>query len=375
MKKVWQFARSMRFGVILLTAIGVLCVLATVFDMEVIYHSWYFVVLFALLCVNLLLCSVIRVKNIGAQKRSLLQRAGESELQIPMPAERQQDWLKRRRFREQDGGVYLRCGAGFFGSFITHVALMLLLAAAVCNFTLAQKSDYSIFVGESATLEDGTVLRVDDFAAKDENGSLQYRSSIHAVLPDGSEQDEAVRVNYPAHIGKYKIYQQNYSNAAVIGVRTGIDEPEELVRLDDSAFLSLDGENGLYYITMYGNVIEDEAGVAVSASPELINPAYEVQLVNREGGESGLVYPGTTLEAGGIYFTMCEPESYPGLLVKSQPEWTLWFLYLSFALMLLGLYLCFFHVPVSAVPDGKKAIFVAGRKDIGDWVENETEEC
>ena len=368
MKKALRFARSMRFGVILLTAIAVLCALATALQMESIYHSWYFITLFALLCVNLMFCSVLRVRGIGVKKRALLEKARKSELRIPIPEEKQEQWLRRNTFRRQKQGCYLRFAAGFFGSFITHIALMLLLIAAVCNFTLSEKNDYNVFVGDSVELTDGTLLRVDAFSTEDENGETLYRSAIIATLPDGTTEEAETLVNYPARIGRYKVYQQSYANAAVIGVRTGIDEPEERVCLDDSAFLSLDGERGIYYVQMFGNVIEDENGIAVSNSQELIHPAYEVQVLDGKAEESGLVYPGTTLEAGGVYYTMYAPESYPGLCVKTQPEWTLWLLYLSFALMILGLYLCFFHVPVAAACGGDGIRFAAD-KDIGDWVE------
>lgn len=368
MKKVWQFARSMRFGILLLTAIGILCLLATVLKMDAIYSSWVFIALFALLCINLLLCSVLRFKGIGARKRALLEKAAHSGTRIPVRAERQAGWLRRYHFRKQVSGAYLRCGAGMLGSFVTHVALLLVLIGAVCNFMTAEKADYSIFVGESAVLSDGTALRVESFSTENESGETEYESMLSATLPDGTAADAVTRVNSPAKIGKYKIYQQNYANAAVIGVRTGLDEPEETVRLDEPAFLSLDGETGVYYAQLFGNVIEDEDGVAVSGSAELIHPAYEIQVIDGENAESGLVFPGTTLEAGGVYYTMYEPQSYPGLRVKSQPEWTLWFLYIAFALMILGLYLCFFCIPVGAAVSGD-AITVAGAKDIGDWTE------
>ena len=376
MKKVLGFARSMRFGILLLTAIGILCLLATVLKMDAIYHSWYFIALFALLCFNLLLCSVLRFKGVGGIKRALIEKAARSEIRFSVPADKQNEWLRRHHFKAQPDGAYLRCGAGMLGSFVTHVALLLVLIGAVCNFTFAEKQDYSIFVGDSVELTDGTRLRVDSFKTENDSGDTEYESTLSALLPDGSETNAVTRVNYPAKIGRYKVYQQNFANAAVIGVKTGVDEPEEKVTLDEPAFLSLDGETGIYYVQLFGNVIEGEAGVAMTDSSELIHPAYEIQVFDGTTEESGLVFPGTTLEAGGVYYTAYEPQSYPGLRVKSQPEWTLWFLYIAFGLMIVGLYLCFFHVPVSAALQGD-AIAVAGAKDINDWAEQirlETEE-
>ena len=49
MKKIYNFIRSMRFGMLLLILIGVLCVIATVSGKEDIYSSWYFILLFTVL--------------------------------------------------------------------------------------------------------------------------------------------------------------------------------------------------------------------------------------------------------------------------------------------------------------------------------------
>ena len=72
MKKIYQFLRSMRFGVILLVLIAVLCAGATASGNESVYSSWYFILLFAMLAVNLTLCSVSRVTKIGGSRQEML---------------------------------------------------------------------------------------------------------------------------------------------------------------------------------------------------------------------------------------------------------------------------------------------------------------
>ena len=68
-----------------------------------------------------------------------------------------------------------------------------------------------------------------------------------------------------------------------------------------------------------------------------------------------------------MYYTFYKPEAFPGLLVKTQPDWALWLLYASFVMMTLGLYLCFFQIPEAAQikADG---IALAGRKDISQQI-------
>jgi cytochrome c biogenesis protein ResB len=360
----------MRFGMILLLLIAVLCVAATVNSSAQIYSSWYFIILFIMLGLNLFLCSVVRVFNLKKQKQALGQKAVRAECSVP--ADRPADWLKAHHFK-QDGDVYYHRSFGFWGAFFTHFAMLLLMISAACVFTLSKTEDIVIFPGRNHVLGDGTVLYLDSFSLKTESGETRYLSRLSALLPDGTEVFGDAEVNHPVKFGQYKIYQQNYAYAAVIGLTTEDVPEEELAWLDQPAFLTLDGINGVYYSQMFGNVQEQNGEVMVSHSNELVNPAYEVRVIDNGKDETGLIYPGTEITAGGVSFFFHEPQAYPGLRVKSQPEWTLWLLYLSFALMLLGLYLCFFYIP-EAAHIKTEGLSVVGRKDISDRIDHYREE-
>ncbi len=368
MKKFFQFFRSMRFGVIIMAAIAAICAAATALEMDQIYHSWYFIALFGLLCVNLLFCSIVRVTNIPKQRNALIACAERAEVSFDIPEKDRAAWLKKHHFvRRKDGG-YMRRAFGMYGSFVTHVAILLLLIAGACNFIFAEKADYPVHVGESITLEDGTNVRVDDFHTKTASGGTEYESALTITMPDGAQKQANILVNYPVRAGKYKIYQQNYYSSAVIGVQTDASEGEEIVKLDESAFLTLDDATGVYYSRLFGDAMENEDGtVSVSYTTDIINPVYEVQVIDGEENAMSLVYPNTTVAAGGMLFNFHYPETYPGLRVKSQPQWTLALLYVSFAVLLIGLYLCFFYIPIAATD--KNGIALAGRKDITDWIE------
>ena len=371
MKKFYQFIRSMRFGMILLGLIGVLCVIATVSGREEIYSSWYFIFLFASLGLNLTLCSVLRVIHLPEQKQALIRLAENSGTTLAM--QQPEQWLREHRFHRSGERSCVKNGPGFLGSFLTHASMLLLMVAATCIFSFAHKEDMNLCIGETAELPDGSLLTVEDFRLEDETGKTEYISQLTALLPDGSEAGGTVIVNHPLRLGAYTVYQQNYTYAAVIGVRTGPDEPEEPIKLTEPAFLSLDGQNGIYYSQLFGNVEEDNGEVRISHAQEIVNPAYEVRVAENGTEQTGLVYPGTTLTAGGMLLSFYEPEPAPGLRIKTQPEWALWLLYLSFGLMTLGLYLCFFCVPEVAVikADG---VSLVGRKDISMQIAGYREE-
>ena len=365
MKKVFGFLRSMRFGMILLVLIAILCIAATAFRNDAIYRSWYFIALFAMLSINLMLCSVLREKKKKKEKKALAQRAIQCEAVLPVKDASQ--WLEKHHFRSE-GDVAFHNTIGFLGPFLTHFAMLLLILSAACIFLLAKTQDLILFPQENTELPDGTVLYLESFRLEDETGDTNYCSSLSALLPDGTETVGDVTVNHPLKVGRYKVYQQDYGYAAVIGVKTETDVEEELIWLEEPAFLSLDGETGVYYSQIFSNVKEENGEVMVSRSGDMIHPAYEIQIVDGEGERSNLVYPGTEIDVGGISFSFHDPGVYPGMRIKTQPEWTLWLLYLSFALMLLGLYLCFFCIPEAAhiKPDG---LSLVGRKDISDLIE------
>ena len=362
----------MRFGMILLLLIAVLCIAATAGRADWIYSSLLFAGLFVMLAFNLLLCSVLRVFHLGKQKQALAQRAIREETNVPAPDPAA--WLQEHHFKP-NGEVYFRKLSGFLGPFITHFSMLLIMLAAACIFRLSSSQDISILPQEDVSLPDGTVLHLDAFFPETDSGQPRYLSTLSATLPDGSDVHGDVSVNHPLKIGRYTIYQQNYAYAAVLGLTTREAPEEELIWLDEPAFLSLDGENGISYTQMFGNVVEKDGQVMISHSDRIINPAYEVTVIDADTGtnHTGLVYPGTEIEAGGITFYFHEPEAYPGLRVKTQPDWTLWLLYLSFALMLLGLYLCFFE-RTEAAHIKKDGLTIVGRKDISDRIETYREE-
>ena len=102
--KVFSFLRSMRFGMILLCAIAALSVVGTLvtqgqtaafyperygnwgnlilfFGFDHMYATWYYVALFAALCLNLLLCSVLRFGKVRGAKAALIARVQNAKPQ------------------------------------------------------------------------------------------------------------------------------------------------------------------------------------------------------------------------------------------------------------------------------------------------------
>ena len=388
MKKVLGFMRSMRFGMILLAVIAALSILGTLIPqqqtaeayntlygqsssvlyalgLDHLYSTWYYVGLYALLCLNLLLCSVLRFGKVRRAKSALLTAAEKGPALEGFSASDPEPILRGRGFRK-DGSAWLRNGLGLYGSFITHLALLVMLIACACVFTLEVKADYNIPVGDQVTLEDGTALRVDSFAMESD-GRVDYVSELSATLSDGTERQVTIRVNQPVHIGRYKVYQQSYNYVGQLDIRTEAEGEDERVTLDSPAFLTLDGTDGISYMGSFGTYVRTADGEVLppgydGAEGDEVD-AYMIAILEGERQEVKLQPVDETLEVAGVYYTFRSPTAYPGLRVKTVPAWVMPLLYASFVLLLAGLYLCFFHVPVAADVRGS-GVALASRKDM-----------
>ena len=58
-----------------------------------------------------------------------------------------------------------------------------------------------------------------------------------------------------------------------------------------------------------------------------------------------MVFPGETVTVAGLDFTFEDPVEYPGLRIKRTPPVVNGLLFGAFALMVVGLWFCFFQTP------------------------------
>ena len=332
-----------------------------------VFSAPYFIVLMAALCLNLLLCSVIRVVKLrGAGKR--LQAAAAAMERKPAPADQLHAYFARRGYRKtKQGGVtlYSKYAVGFYGSFLTHLALIVLLVVGAATVYGADVQDRTVMPGQTLTLEDGTTLTVNAFQIEDETGRLDYASRI--VMKDGKGNESpqtVVRVNEPLRFGGYKVYQQTYGTAGAVTVVNAHSGGSDTLSLTEPVFLTLDGRNGVYYNALYpGYTQEEDGGVTLitSTSGAYHDPVYDLRVVS--GGQTApvLAFPGETVTIGDVSFTMEAPVSYPGLRIKYLSGAILGALYASFAFIVAALYVCFFMRPV-CVAVGEDGFAVASPK-------------
>ena len=386
MKKVFQYLRSMRFGILLLCLIAACSVAGTVIPqgreiawyaqnypsahpailmlrLNRVFESWYFVTLLVLLCLNLSLCSLLRIRAVVRASHGETERAAampDTVLLNPEGVEKLRAWLENRHCRreELDGAVvYRRNGIGRYGTFLIHLSILLTLVFGALALYTPTVTDQSCMPGESIFLEDGTEIHVLDFHIANETGRLDYRSHVQVTLPDGRRSEEAeLSVNHPFSFGAYKLFQQSFGTAGSVTVTNLETGGTDDFLLTEQAYLSADGITGIFYETLYPDFIRDPSGnvtfitITEGSYP---NPIYQFEVISDGEFTPTLAVPGDELEITGLRFTFNKPVEYPGIRIKHVSRLFNALLIASFMLMIAGLTLAFFFEPVLVKTDAE----------------------
>ena len=339
-----------------------------------VFGSWYFIALLILLCLNLTLCSLIRIRSVVKASKEASSHAASRKTATFLSAENTaqlRDLLDSRRYKKETFGettVYSKNAIGWYGSFITHLAILLTVLFGAAALYLPKVTDQTCIPGEQLIMEDGAAIAVESFRIENEAGELDYASVIEISLPDGRNSGkERISVNYPLSFGGYKVYQQTYGTAGAVTVRNQTTGGEDRFVLSEMCFLSLDSINGVWFEALYPGYIRDESGnftLITQTSGSYADPVYQVLLASEGVYTPVMVFPGETLTVGGVDFTFEEPVEYPGLRIKKTPEAVNTLLFAAFGLMVLGLWFCFFQTP-SIVVVREEGYTVAGPKPQG----------
>lgn len=380
MKKILRFIRSMKFGMILLILVMALSLAGSLIPQQDkamryvslygdktaalliglgatdIFHTWYFYALEILLCLNLVLCSILRFPSTRKAAEEWQKKAEYAEIDQPLSEGQRlklEEYLSTRRYGKaaRDGGaVYRKNALGFYGSFLTHLSILLVLLFGSLVLLTPDIQDRTLMPGDTLTLDDGTQITCDSFHIEDETGKLDYASVLTAASADGKEaKQQEVRVNTPLRFGAYKIYQHTYGTAGQVKITNRKNGAEDLVTLTEPTNLLIDPMNGVIFNALYPAYLVDADGnytLITNTSGSYPDPVYDIRSISGGMSASMLAFPGEELVNGDIAFTFLDPVEYPGLRIKHVSPWLFGGLYFSFGLMVLALYLCFFAVPV-----------------------------
>jgi len=398
MKKTLTFLRSMRFGLLLLAPVLVCAVLGSIIPQgesesyyaeafPALYHlilglgldhmfrTPVFLALTALFGVNLALCCLSQFQAVPGREAAVRERALRAEEVTPLTAaqrEKLERILKRylwRRETVEGKTVFSAPSLSWYGSVITHFALLGVLLGAAGVFLLSRSADYALFPGDNA-LPGGLGIYLEEFRVTDDAGRVEYTSAVEITEANGRRSGlREIRVNHPLRFGSNKYYQQSYGVAGVLSVT--VKDTGEIwpVRMTEPGMVSVGGPDGLWYMTVYPGYVTDGEGTITpitQTTGEYRDPLYYI--LRMEGGAMVpmMAFPGDEVEASDAVYRLEPPVVYPALRVKTTPAWIYGLLYLAFALLVAGLYLCFFQSPAVAVltPEGYA---LTGKRSDTEW--------
>ena len=385
-KKIGKFIGSMRFAIILLVVLAAACTAGSLITqgqsyawyaqrysertaalilalrLDDAFHSWWFILINAFLCVNLLLCNVTRLPQLIARTRAAAQPQAAMQapptvtaenIADPHPAFRRLRMAKPAETSTQDGRRALfatKNRAGLWGAWVCHLGVLLLIT----GFSLGQmtQKQYAVYgvPGQTRPIGDtGYALTIDDFQVglREDDTVEQYTAAITLHSPAGDAQSAAVSVNNPAALCGMKFYQNSTGWAATVSVlEKGEPLQEEVLcageylRVADKPDLVID------FNAFYPEYVQRAGALPMTASGQLNNPAYLYSVYYQEQMIGMNVLTGDeVLTIDDYTVTFSQPQPYTLIQIKEDH-------FAGLALVgglvtLLGLVLAFYVQPIA----------------------------
>lgn len=273
MKKLGRFLSSMGFAVALLVLLAAACALSSLVEQGLTreayevrygsgmasiimalqvndaYHSVWFIALSGFLCLNLLLCSVLRFSSFLRRYRQEKDSAavntpgnlGETETEQPEQVFRTMRLTPLRCTDAQGKEALFASGnrVGVWGAWICHVGVLLLIAGFALGQITMQESVIWGIPGDTRILEGtGIEIVIDDFRTETrEDASIaQYVTEITVNDPAAGRPEKAtIRVNNPADAGGFRLYQNNTGTAVSASVKRDGKETQRKTLLPQQA--------------------------------------------------------------------------------------------------------------------------------------------
>ena len=385
MKKIWKFLSSMPFAITLLVLLAAACAVSSAVPqgqtyenytaqygeriaglimalrLDDAFHSWWFIGLSAVLCLNLLCCNLIRLPALIKRFKGFAEpdraaeagetpiAAGDGDPQILFSAMRMHRPVEQRT---ADGRELLFAAGnriGFWGAWVCHLGILLLiLGFALGQATMKQYTVYAL-PGQTKEMGDtGMHVTVEDLTiSREESGAVsQYTATLSVSDPSGERQEHGTAsVNAPATLFGYKFFQNSIGWGADVRVlKNGEDLQREALCAGEFFAVADKPELVVYFPVFY----PDYSGKPGQSDPSIPaeDPAYLYQ-VYYQGQILGMnvLKAGEELTIDEYTVLFGQPRNYTLLAVK-RDSFT-WLVLLGGLVTLAGLVLAFWIQPRS----------------------------
>lgn len=385
LKKIWKFISSMKFAIALLVLLAVACSLASLvtqgqsyewyarqysertaalivaLHLDDAFHSAWFILITAFLCLNLTACNLVRLPQLMKRTRAAKDPARTVDTEGDVQAGPVQDperVFERLRLGKPvatvtgDGREALFVSArrpGLWGAWVCHLGILLLiLGFGLGQMTQRQYTVYGVPGQTRAIGDTGYLLTIDDFRVglRADDTVEQYTADITVRDVDGQGSESAsVSVNNPASLYGMKFYQNSTGWAARINVlKDGAPLQEEVVCAGEYLRVQDKPELVIYLSAFYPDYVMTPGVGPSTATGALKNPAYLYRVYYRDevlGMNVLMPYEELTIDEYTVTFT--DPQSYT--LIQIKVDRFTWLALVGGLVTLLGLALAFYVQP------------------------------
>lgn len=384
LKKIGGFLFSMKFALIILVLFVLACIGGSVIpqgEIEAVYkeaypgtwglilsaglddvfHSWWFIVLTAALCLNLLGCNLLHFPGILRQMKADHSRDYHPEKTLTL-SENPEALFREMGFRtvrtgEKDCRYAIRNRIGCWGAWLTHLGILIIIVGfALGQMFTVKYTVYGVPGQEKPVGDTGYTLRIDDFsiALREDDTVEQYTASL-TLSKDGESWSGQSSVNHPLDLQGYRLYQNSTGWAADVVVYQN-EEFLQAETLCTGEYLSVKDRPDLQVVfrSFYPDYVLMPDGTPATASDQMKNPAY-LYLLYYKGEILGMNVlqqdEMITVSDYNIIFT--NPQFYTLIQIKHDPF--TWLAGIGGAVLLAALFIAFYMrtEELWAVPDEK----------------------
>ena len=420
---IWQFFCSVKLAVYTLTLLAVTSIIGTiilqngtqqqylrlygeavynlikVFNIDDMYHAWWFLTLLVVLCINIVVCSIERLsstwkiifpKNLKFNAERFRKQKNLENFTINKGAASlyndYESFLSKNVGKvlkeESETGTVMYAEKGRWtrmGIYIVHLSILLLLVGAVIGSFFGFKANMNLDEGEtSATafiakkrvpINLGFSIRCNDFDVKfyDTGAPEEFTSNL-TIIENGKESfTKDIRVNHPLRYKGINIFQSSYgsgkpdrvvfdiirrSDKSVISKTIKIGEeiqlPEDQGTFELQGFLQNYDFQGNFLGEAFIGKITQNDNKSVQIALPIKFPSFD----RMRKGEFAFIVK------------KYEQKHYTGLQITKDPG--VWYVYSGFLLMIIGCWITFFmshqsfFIEIEKIDDNSSKISLSG---------------
>ncbi|MCI8513143.1 MAG: cytochrome c biogenesis protein ResB [Lachnospiraceae bacterium] len=390
-KKLWNLFHSMKCAVFLLVILAVVCTAGSLIPqnevaayyttvypeavghlilflgLDHMFTVWWFILTAALLCLNLLLCSILRFPQLRkryeegygpelVRKQDWAAGTGVCRWEWKPKAEGSREAVftagrfKKIQTEAEETVVWhyaVKNRFGIWGSWICHLGML----AVIVGFGLGQyfmldTYVYGVAGQEKEVKEAGVSVRIDDFqvALREDYTVEQYRSELTVKeLASGELRQGVTQVNSPMSAFGMDFFQNSTGWAADVAIYKDGERIETALLCQGEVIGLEEIPLSIQLTAFYPDYYVDGNGPG-TRSPQPNNPVavyslyYRQELLAMEAIGIGL-----PIDVDAYRFVFENPRKYTLIQVVKDP--TMWYVAAGGFLMLAGIFLAFFCRP------------------------------